>query len=300
MANPPQYQSLADMDSSSWLVNIKEQFKFDQWPSECIRCRQTEQINNTSIRLNTIKDHQHRSRPDYLVVGGVLDNICNSACQMCNKEYSTRIGSLEGKQFPVVDNSKHFWSLPQERITHLDLNGGEPSYSKNYRYVLNNLPANVKSIRLNTNCSSVLTELLPLVDRGVDVTVTVSFDGIELVHDYIRWPVKWDTFYNNLMTYRKMPIKLNLWTTVSALNINNLDSMIEFARTNDINHSWALLDHPHELSIVYQNRLTLSAVTDIPGIKQYLATKENNQGMFDTYIAQQDQLRNISISDYLQ
>lgn len=300
MVNPPQFQSLRDMDSSSWLADIREQFSLEQWPSECNRCQQTEQINSSSIRLNSVDLHKTQNQTDYLIVGGVLDNLCNSACQMCNKEYSTRIGSLNSRTFPIVNNTEQFWSLPTSRITQLDLNGGEPSYSKNYRHILNNLPPNVQSIRLNTNGSTVLTELTELVTQGIDVTVTVSFDGIGSIHDYVRWPIQWKTFYDNLMTYQSMPIKLNLWTTVSALNVNNLDSIIEFAQEHNIEHSWALLDHPHELNIVYQNHLTLSAQTRVDGIKQYLATKENNQQALDSYIAQQDQLRNIKINDYIQ
>jgi sulfatase maturation enzyme AslB (radical SAM superfamily) len=167
----------------------------------------------------------------------------------CNENLSTRIGSLKSRQFPIVDNSNKFWQLPLERVVHLDINGGEPSYSKNYRHILANLPASIKSVRLNTNCSTVLTELIPLVERGVDVTVTVSFDGIGEVHDFVRWPIKWDKFYENLMTYKTMPVRLNLWTTVSVLNQHQLPDLIEFAKSHGIDHEYAYLKQPMELSV---------------------------------------------------
>jgi molybdenum cofactor biosynthesis enzyme MoaA len=295
MVNPPEFDTLDAMDSSAWLAEIKQQ----AWPTECTRCQQTESINQTSIRLNAIDVDQQQSRADYLIVGGVLDNVCNSACQTCNAGYSTRIGSLSGKEFPVVNNSDKFWSLPLDRVVQLDLNGGEPSYSKNYKKILANLPTSIQSIRLNTNGSTVLTELIPLVERGIDVTVTVSFDGIESIHDYIRWPIAWSTFYHNLITYKQMPVKLNLWTTVNAFNVGTIDSIIEFAHRHGIDHSWALLNHPTELNIEYQNQYTLAAKTQHKGIQQYLAVKENNQAKLDAYIAHQDQLRGIQVVDYL-
>jgi molybdenum cofactor biosynthesis enzyme MoaA len=295
MVNAPEFDSLDTMDSSQWLAEIKRQ----AWPTECSRCQQTESINQTSIRLNAVDFDQQQSRDDYLIVGGVLDNVCNSACQTCNAGYSTRIGSLSGREFPVVDNSAKFWSLPLDRVVHLDLNGGEPSYSKNYKKILANLPESIRSVRLNTNCSTVLTELAPLVERGVDVTVTVSFDGMESVHDYIRWPIAWETFYRNLLEYTQMPVKLNLWTTVNAFNVGTIDSMIGFAHTHGIDHSWALLNHPAELNIEYQNQYTLNAKTQHKGIQQCLAIKENNQAELDAYIAHQDQLRGIRVVDYL-
>lgn len=295
MVNPPGFATLSDMESSTWLAKIRNQ----EWPAECIRCQQTESMNQTSIRLNAIEFDRSQTQPDYLVVGGVLDNICNSACQTCNASYSTRIGSLSGQAFPIVNNSDKFWSLPLDRVVHLDLNGGEPSYSKNYKKILAELPSGVRSIRLNTNCSTVLNELLPLVERGVDVTVTVSFDGIGAVHDYIRWPITWNKFYRNLIGYKQMPVTLNLWTTVNAFNVGIIDTMIEFAQQHEIDHSWALLNHPSELNIEYQNRYTLTAETKHEGIQKYLAVKENNQDKLDAYIAHQDQLRGIRVMDYL-
>jgi len=255
MANSPEFNSYAELGSSLWLSEIKDEMARDVWPIECQRCKVTEQESGHSIRLDSIKRDTvfKRIRNDYLIVGGVLDNVCNSACLTCNAEHSTKIGSLTNKKYIKINNADRFWSLPQERIVHLDINGGEPSHSKNYRWILTNLPINVKSVRLNTNGSTVLEELLTLVDRKISVTVTVSLDGIGAVHDFVRWPIKWDKFYKNLMIYKSMPIKLNLWTTVSALNVDDLPNIIAFAKEHDIDHSYAYLSMPSELSVENKN-----------------------------------------------
>ena len=249
MIDPPQFQTLKDLESSQWLGDIKEKFTQGQWPDECRRCQQTESKNGTSIRLNAIELDQQETPDDYLQVGGVLDNLCNAGCLTCNDDHSTRIGSLSGRIFTVVDNSNAFWQLPQSRIRHLDINGGEPSYSKNYKRLLKQLPPNLKTLRLNTNCSTVLTELEDIAKQGIDVTVTVSCDGIGAVHEFVRWPIPWQDFYNNLMTYKSMPVKLNLWTTVSVLNIDDLPNIIAFAQEHRIDHSYAYLKYPKELDV---------------------------------------------------
>jgi sulfatase maturation enzyme AslB (radical SAM superfamily) len=266
MVNAPEFNSLAEMDSSTWLADIRQQ----EYPAECVRCQETEQLNNVSIRKHAIEFDSNQTQQDYLIVGGVLDNLCNSACMTCNEQLSTKIGSLKSRQFPIIDNSSRFWQLPLERVVHLDINGGEPSYSKNYKHILANLPASIKSVRLNTNCSTVLTELIPLVERGVDVTVTVSFDGIGDVHDFVRWPIKWDKFYENLMTYKTMPVRLNLWTTVSVLNQHQLSDLIAFAKSHGIDHEYAYLKQP--------------AVLDVDN---------KDQESINQYIQEQKQLRNI-------
>lgn len=246
MVNAPQFVSLADMEASSWLANTKELMKFDQWPKECIRCHETEP---DSIRMYATELDSVTEQTDYLQVGGVLDNLCNAACQTCNQNLSSRIGSLNGPGFPIVNNLEQFCNLPQERIAHLDINGGEPAYSKNYKKILSNLPPNLKTLRLNTNCSTVLTELVDIANRGIEVTVTVSCDGIGSVHDFVRWPIPWQDFYRNLMTYKTMPVQLNLWTTVSVLNVNDLPNIQKFAQEHGIDHSYAYLKTPFELSV---------------------------------------------------
>jgi sulfatase maturation enzyme AslB (radical SAM superfamily) len=246
MVDAPQFATLQAMEASSWLVNVKESMKFDRWPQECVRCQETEPA---SIRTYAVDLDKQTDRRDYLQVGGVLDNLCNAACQTCNENLSTRIGSLQGREFPVVNNLERFWSLPQERIVHLDINGGEPSYSKNYKRILANLPPNLRTLRLNTNCSTVLTELTDIADRGIEVTVTVSCDGIGAVHDFVRWPIPWQDFYRNLMTYKTMPVRLNLWTTVSILNVDDLSNIQAFALEHGIDHSYAYLKEPFELSV---------------------------------------------------
>lgn len=292
MVAPAQFDTLADMDSSVWLRKVKEKFDQDLWPNECQRCEQTEAINGTSIRLNAIEFDQQQTQSDYLTVGGVLDNVCNSACLTCNEDHSTKIGSLISRQYKIVDNTNRFWDLPQDRIVHLDINGGEPSASKNYKQVLANLPRTVKSVRVNTNGSLFIDELDAVLARGIEITVTVSLDGIGPTHDYIRWPIKWDKVYENLMKYKTMPLtQLNTWTTVSALNINHLPSIEQFCQEHDILHSWALLHAPDPLNVKYQNHLTLPA-RDLMGILPgQVAVDRNNQAELDAFMLAQDNLR---------
>lgn len=291
MVNPMQFESLKAMDESIWLHNIKLNMAEGVWAKECIRCKETEDNNNTSIRLNSIEFDNRQTMPDYLTVGGVLDNICNSGCLSCNENHSTKIGSLKSKLYPIIDNTKRFWQLPTERIVHLDINGGEPSASKNYKSILQNLPVNVKSVRINTNCSTVIEEIYSLIDRGIKITITVSLDGIEDVHDFVRWPIKWDKFYQNLMQYKSIPnIELNTWTTISSLNLHNFNTIKQFTIDNNIEHSYAFLHSPEVISVKYQNNLTLPYKDVFPGV---VAIAENNQTLLDNFIMNEKKLRGI-------
>ena len=286
MVQPPQFDSLVELEHSQWLYEIRLQ----TWPKECIRCYQTESLGQESIRVHAIKFHQKQFKKDYLVVGGVLDNICNSGCLTCDENHSTKIGSLISKTYPIVDNTNKFWALPTHRIVKLDINGGEPSASKNYREVLRNIPPNIKAVRINTNCSSVIPEIDNLLAKNIQVTVTVSLDGIEDVHDYVRWPIKWNKFYENLMTYKQMAVELNTWTTVSALNIGDFKNILNFVQEHRIDHSYALLHYPDELNVKYTNSFTEAYKDVMPG---QVAVDVDNQAALDRFISEQNQLRGL-------
>ena len=299
MKNGQRFDSLEAMHSSNWVTKIKTQLENDQWPDECVRCEQVEKVGEHSIRMYAVSRHASRTRDDYLQVGGVLDNVCNLACQMCSPSLSSKLASLN-KVAVKVNNLDRFFSLPQDRITHLDINGGEPSYSKNYQKLLHALPPNLTHLRVNTNCMEPMLVLENVLNNGIDVTVTVSFDGTEKVHNYVRYPSNWENFVRNIDYYRRLPLNLNLWSTVSSLNIIDFPNMMEFARERGLSHSWALLHSPMALSPEYKNSFTLRAKEVLPSsVASLVAVKEDNQSILDTYIKQQDKIRKINIADYI-
>ena len=158
MVHAKGFPSYEEMEQSRWIKGIRDKMNSNQWPDECTRCQQSERVKGESIRTNSITRHKmlHPIRKDYLIVGGVLDNICNSACQTCNAGLSTKIGSLESRDYARVDNYNVFQKLPLDRVVELDVNGGEPTASKNYKKVLGELPGNTRIVRMNTNGSRIL------------------------------------------------------------------------------------------------------------------------------------------------
>ena len=302
MVNAKGFESFKELEHSEWMKGIRDTMSQDKWPDECTRCQQSEKVRGESIRTNSITRHKmlHPIRKDYLIVGGVLDNVCNSACQSCNAGLSTKIGSLESKNYPRVDNFEVFKKLPQERIIEFDVNGGEPTASKNYKKILKTLPENVKIVRMNTNGSRMISELEDVLKRNIMVIVTMSLDGIGSVHDYTRWPIKWTDYKKTVDAYKKLQekyklLQLDFWTTVSCLNIKNLPEIINFAKNKNIPHDWAFLNNPSVLNIRYKNRFTTLAKHMSP---KEIAVEEDNNEQLELFIKRQDALRNISVDDY--
>ena len=313
MINAMGFKTFDKLDNSKWLKDIKDTMAKDEWPNECRRCQQTEELNGESIRTKSIERHKilHPRKDDYLVVGGVLDNVCNSACQTCNAGLSTKIGSLKSKNYPKVNNYETFWKLPQNRILEVDVNGGEPTASKNYKKILANLPPNTKIVRMNTNGSRMIQELETILRNRTMVIVTLSFDGTGDVHDYVRWPIKWRNYIKTVQAYKDLQkqyplLKLNCWTTVSSLNVENLPSILDFAAEQGLDHDWAFLNTPDPLNVKYKNKFTIRAKQKLSkssyaicrDISKKIAVAQDNNKLIELFIKKQDKLRNIDIKDY--
>ena len=313
MTGGQEFNSLNDMQNSQWLKDLKCQMSNGQWPSECVRCEMTEKTSNTSIRQDMI-ERDRILRPikkDYLIVGGVLDNICNSACQSCNAELSTKIGSLVNKNYKKINNYDNFFQLPQNRIVEVDVNGGEPTASPNYKKLLKNLPTSVKIVRINTNGSRVISDIVNLLESGVRVIITLSFDGTGAVHDYTRWPIKWSSYQNNVSKYLELRLqyknlRLNFWTTVSCLNVGDLHNIIQYASDKKIDHAYGFCITPTELDVRHNNKLTMKAKeklsmsenTLLKSIGATCGSFENNSAVLRMFLQSQDYLRKISFADY--
>tara|TARA_Y100000592_G_scaffold5599_1_gene8059 strand:- start:1068 stop:1985 length:918 start_codon:yes stop_codon:yes gene_type:complete len=302
MINAKGFESYEQLEHSEWLAGIRKTMGQGQWPMECFRCQRSEKTKGESIRTNSIARHKmlHPIKNDYLIVGGVLDNVCNSACQSCHAGLSTKIGSLQSKDYKRVDNYEVFKKLPHERIVEFDVNGGEPTASKNYKKILKSLPENVKIVRMNTNGSRMIPELEEVLKRKIMVIVTMSLDGIGKVHDYARWPIKWDNYEKTVDAYQELQkkyklLQLDFWTTVSCLNVKNLPDIINFAKDKNIPHDWAFLEQPSVLNVKHTNKFTTPAKHMSPN---EIAVDEDNSDELNAFVMKQDALRGIDIKDY--
>ena len=298
------FSSLDDLQNSSWLTNIKKQFKKNKWPNECIRCKEIEDIGETSVRQHSINAHKKYvlENNEYIFVTGLIDNVCNAACITCSAKSSTLIGKLSNNLF-LVNNRKLFNTIPIDQILVFEITGGEPSVSKSYKEILSLLTEKTKYVRVNTNGKKFIPEIERLLQAGIDVTVTLSIDGVGSVFDYMRWPIKWKEFNTTVNKYKELEqkysnLKLDFWVTVSALNVNDIDNIKKYADTVNIPMSYALLHEPLCLSIRYKNRFTFK-ISDDHVLRDQSGTLENNETELNAYIEKNDRIKNISINDFI-
>jgi sulfatase maturation enzyme AslB (radical SAM superfamily) len=311
------FDTFDELNSSEWLTKVKQQMQNNIWPNECFACREKESNGVKSLRQHHNDKHLENVliNENYLKVEIATDNICNSACQFCYPGASTKIGSLTDKNYLRINNMPKFIQVPQDRIIQVDIVGGEPSYSPVAKEFIKNLPPTVKSLRFTTNGSRVMTELIPLLEQGIKIKVIVSFDGVGLVYEYVRWPVKYSIVKDTIVQYRELTkrypnLTLSTFTTICSLNVVNVDEI--FLVTDDIGLSpdltvFNFLVWPKELDARFKNLATLTAIEKFKNssdarlvrISNMIAVNVDNQEEFDNYVTTQDTLRSINIKNYL-
>jgi sulfatase maturation enzyme AslB (radical SAM superfamily) len=295
MVNGLNFNTIEEVDK--WCASLKHQFDNNAWPNECSRCKHSEDVGTESIRQYSITKHKDLVgiKEDYLIVGGTLDNYCNSGCLTCSPNLSTKIGKLENRRI-LNDNVSTFANIPQDKILQLDINGGEPSYSKNYQKLLENLPPNLVYLRINTNGHRVMPNIENVLDQGIHVNVTLSLDGTGEVHDYVRWPIKWEDYTNTVKKYKTLAaeysnLTLDFWTTLSVLNLHNYTDIVSYAKHNSIPHAFGFLATPECLSVKKTNWITKEYSSDDI---QTVATEEENSKELEQFLTRQEMLRNLT------
>ena len=66
MVCAPEFASLSEMEHSPWLQNLQAKMMNDIWPRECVRCQETEDESDTSIRLHAIEFDRKQTVAEYL------------------------------------------------------------------------------------------------------------------------------------------------------------------------------------------------------------------------------------------
>ena len=101
---------------------------------------------------------------------------------------------------------------------------------------------------------------------------------------------------------------MNFWTTVSCLNVGDLNNIIDYAKEVNIDHAYGFCIQPSQLDIRYVNKLTIEAKQRLLSIDNTLLSaiankcasfNKDNSTELKKFIELQDALRNINFKDYL-
>jgi hypothetical protein len=144
-------------------------------------------------------------------------------------------------------------------IDYIKVAGGEPSIMPEVEsflqaFIDNNRHTgdNAVNLLITTNCTNQNIKFKKLIEQFSNVTLTVSFEGIGLVNNYIRSPSNFDILEQNLISYLKKHTCI-LNATIQAYNLPYLIEFVNWLKYINENFGqldafFMLLDQPDELA----------------------------------------------------
>lgn len=305
---------------NSNIKKIKSEMLQQIRPSECSSCWQLEdkgiksdrQYKNESFDFYSNKDitliEQDCKQGNYSeqIVKLYTSILCNSTCVTCGPELSSAWASLNKFKNKSISISKNFINqLNYHDLKMLSFVGGEPLYEKKNFQILDTL-----SRTGNTNCFiSIVTNgsvklnknQIDILTRFPNLNLCLSIDGIESKFEYIRYPLKWQVLLENLELFRSLNIKLSVSYTISNLNILYYNEIVSWFEKQQLKYNQNMVSEPEWFSV---NSLPSQVKNKLPKETQHLLRKhlpqdDDNFAKFITQIQLQDNLKNISINNFM-
>ena len=258
---------------SAWVNDLETTLETGQYPKGCWECMKQEQQGLKSIRQDNLSG---------FYVDIVVGNVCNSDCGMCGPERSSKIVSRlkhhplpvglvdpEDDRFLVYAGTDNTFKLNEmtglsellNRATHVKLIGGEPFLVKEIWATLESLNKNV-NLSIITNASTISDYQFDILKQFKNLSINVSTEGVGNHYEWVRYGLQWDVFSKNAIKLKTLTDKFALVSTVSALNITNVDMLARYGYENGLFVDFWPIHDPKILSLPMVSRQIISETID--------------------------------------
>jgi sulfatase maturation enzyme AslB (radical SAM superfamily) len=183
-----------------------------------------------------------------------LGNTCNLRCRTCFPSASSqwikeaRILKLHADDYlDTLEDSpwlraEGFWRTVDDLLPaaqRLNIMGGEPLFIDEHYEILRRAVAGGHAANIELQYTSNLTKLPPelkdLWRAFKSVTIAVSIDGVGAVGEYIRFPLRWTKFEQNVQTLiewqKEMRLDVLFHATLSALSVFNIADVFRYVHS---------------------------------------------------------------------
>ena len=271
--------TLNTLHNSELYASTQQQLDNNVFPEGCTYCKNAEAVNLQSRRQvsNWLYAGNKLVTPGYIQdLEIALDYTCNMMCRSCNPGASSRwniakpvIAEFDKHSIPI-DTSNGYKSYQDQFYTvfsntdlsharFVKIQGGEPFYAKNLEWFIDKLDDEVVDktklyINIFTNGSIFPNKRILEKLSNLNADIVFSLDAYGELASTIRWGVDWTVIEDNIQQWRKFAddhtnVRLLCNTTVSLLNVNKLQPLLDFCTRLNIKSDFSELTYPEYLSI---------------------------------------------------
>ena len=232
-------------------------------PSE--RTKSLHQVTNEKIEellSHVTNDGKIDIDPEYLELS--LGIECESLCVQCNRmssqkwkdtsnflidsakhrvikaDFRTRY-NFDDSKYKWSDDGTSFWSTFWEivpNIKNLYLTGGEPFDSQKVLKLINELSqqsyADGLTITINTTGNYIPEHMWDIFKKFKKVELLFSIDAVGEKAEWLRYPLKWENFTNNVRKTDESNIHYEFTTNVHSLNLAYIPEIYEWFWSLDL------------------------------------------------------------------
>ena len=261
--------NFADIQNSSHMRRLREQFLAGQRPQTCRKCWNEERGGRTSKRMHTLDRLKHSIKDTewttdakpLMFLDLKLGNICNLKCRICGSWSSSQFATEEINQLPrEQQKSSHAYQMlragawPRENvqfwqqidsvltdIRYIEFTGGEPFMIDEHFDMLQGIVdrgiAHQVEIHYNTNGTQYPARGESIWRHFKTVEVAFSIDDVGARFEYQRTNADWQEVCANLDRFRDLKechdnILLQICTTVNVFNVRYLDQVAQWIDKN--------------------------------------------------------------------
>lgn len=228
--------------------NIRQEMLRGEQPEECSKCYKQELLKESSARIRETIDWTKKfgepniNNPIIQHLDIRNDSTCNLKCKTCGPISSTLWAKEKGitPVFSLHDLKKYDKLL----LKKVYFAGGEPTFNKSYLNFLEEL------LQVNSNCEVIInTNLKNLPDKWkkiissfCNLTVIISCDATEDLGCYVRYPLQWKLFEDNVKFVSEHANFAMFNLVPSNLTVHEIDKTVSWMSSYTKNISLTIVD----------------------------------------------------------
>ena len=245
--------SLKDIQNSSSMKKLRQEFLDGQKPQTCRRCWNEERAGRTSKRIHTLDRLKHIIGDNVnwsvdahplMFLDLKLGNICNLKCRICGSWSSSQFAAEEIKYNRKEETrgsfayqmlkegawpreSSEFWTdldRHLDDVRYIEFTGGEPFMIKEHFQLLQRLVdtnrAGQVEVHYNTNGTQWPEDAEAIWKNFKHVEIAFSIDDVEKRFEYQRSNAIWTEVVENLEKFKQLRERNNNITLQACCTIN--------------------------------------------------------------------------------
>jgi len=278
------YNKIEEYFNSQELKKVRKDLLNGVQNENCVKCWNDEKNSGDSLRLISNRTIVKRSgtkiidqikNPKLSELASfdlTLGNLCNLKCIMCNPGLSSQLlaeanlypqlktryeDTYQQSQFDwpkkndFVDWCNHY--LPQ--AIHIKFTGGEPFIIPWIHDVIDKISNSQKEkcvLHFTSNLTVLNDKLFECFSKFKEVWISVSVEGIQDTHEYLRYGHSWDKLSNNILYVKNKKIKnlkLKINHVVQSPSYHSIIDMTKYFDNLQIDIHPILLTSPKHFHI---------------------------------------------------